>query len=231
MWKATFYTLMPELYPGILGASVVGRALHAQWTYEAVNIRDYATDKHRTVDDAPYGGGAGMVMRPDVLGAALDANQDGASPLLCLSPRGERFTQRMAEALAAEARVSFVCGRFEGIDQRAIDRYGMREVSIGDFVLSNGDLAAMAVADACIRLLPGALGNNETLAEESFSGGETDFSGLLEYPLYTKPFTWKGMDVPAVLVSGHHAEIRAWRLARAKALTKERRPDLWKLKE
>ncbi|MET0155177.1 MAG: tRNA (guanosine(37)-N1)-methyltransferase TrmD [Rickettsiales bacterium] len=227
MWKAIFYTVEPGLYPGILGTSVVGRALNAQWTCHAVGLRDYATDKHRTIDDAPYGGGAGMVLKPDALGAAVEANFYAGVPLLHPSPRGERFTQKTAETLASGPGAAFICGRFEGVDERALVHYGAREVSLGDYVLSNGDLAAMAMVDAVVRLLPGALGNEKTLEEESFSGGDENFSGLLEYPLYTKPLVWKGMSPPETLRSGNHAEIRAWRRRMAEEVTKSRRPDLY----
>jgi len=228
MWTAVFYTAEPGLYPGILGTSVVGRALDAQWRCVPVGLRDYAADKHRTIDDTPYGGGAGMVLRPDALGAAIDANRFAGLPLLYPSPRGLPFTQKTAEKLASGGGAAFICGRFEGVDERALVYYGVREVSLGDYVLSNGDLAAMAMADACVRLLPGVLGNAETLKEESFSGEDEDFSGLLEYPLYTKPLIWKGMAPPETLRSGHHAEIRAWRRHMAEELTRYRRPDLWK---
>ena len=228
MWNAVFYTVEPGLYPGILGTSVIGRALGKQWNYTAVGLRDFAFDKHRTIDDTPYGGGAGMTLKADVIGAAIEAGDAKGLPLFCLSPRGEPFTQKIARELSEGPGVAFICGRFEGPDERALTYYDVQEISLGDFVLSNGDVAAMAMVDACVRLLPGALGNAETLKEESFSSNNENFSGLLEYPLYTKPLLWKGMSPPDVLLSGHHAEIDAWRKRQAEEITRKRRPDLWK---
>ena len=220
-WRAMVLTIFPEMLPGPLAYSLAGKALKAGlWQLETVDIRDFASDKHRSVDDAPFGGGPGMVMRPDVLDAAL-VGAGGAGPLLLLSPRGRRLDQAWAHELAAMPGVTLICGRFEGIDQRLVEARAIEEVSLGDFVLSGGEPAAIALIDACVRLLPGAVGRAETLAEESFA------EGLLEYPQYTRPQLWQGRAVPEVLVSGDHRRIRAWRRAEAERLTRERRPDLW----
>jgi tRNA (guanine37-N1)-methyltransferase len=220
-WRATVLTIFPEMLPGPLAYSLAGKALKAGlWQLETVDIRDFARDKHRSVDDAPFGGGPGMVMRPDVLDAAV-AGAGGAEPLLLLSPRGCRLDQARVIELAAMPGVTLVCGRFEGVDERVLEARGIEEVSLGDFVLSGGEPAAIALIDACVRVLPGAIGCPETLAEESFA------EGLLEYPQYTRPQTWQGRAVPNVLVSGDHRRIRAWRRAEAERLTRERRPDLW----
>jgi tRNA (guanine37-N1)-methyltransferase len=221
-WQATVLTIFPEMLPGPLAYSLAGKALKAGlWQLETVDIRSFARDKHRSVDDAPFGGGPGMVMRPDVLDAAVAA-AGGAGPLLLLSPRGRRLDQARVLELAAMPGVSLICGRFEGVDQRLLEARAIEEVSLGDFVLSGGEPAAIALIDACVRLLPGAIGCAETLAEESFA------EGLLEYPQYTRPKLWQGRVVPEVLVSGDHRRIRAWRRAEAERLTRERRPDLWK---
>jgi tRNA (guanine37-N1)-methyltransferase len=221
-WQATVLTIFPEMLPGPLAYSLAGKALKAGlWQLETVDIRSFARDKHRSVDDAPFGGGPGMVMRPDVLDAAVVA-AGGAGPLLLLSPRGRRLDQARVLELAAMPGVSLICGRFEGVDQRLLEARAIEEVSLGDFVLSGGEPAAIALIDACVRLLPGAIGCAETLAEESFA------EGLLEYPQYTRPKLWQGRVVPEVLVSGDHRRIRAWRRAEAERLTRERRPDLWK---
>lgn len=226
-WHVQLFTLYPEMFPGTLGHSLAGKALEAGvWSYEAVNIRDYATDKHKTVDDIPYGGGAGMVMRPDVLVNAVKDRCKPESKLLYMSPRGRLMTQPMLSELASLKNVAIICGRFEGVDERALQALGAEEVSIGDFVLSGGEVAATVLMDGCIRLLPGVIGNEETLKEESF-GDSSDYAGLLEYPLYTRPADWQGMEVPEVLRSGNHAKIEQWRLEQAKKLTKSRRPDLW----
>jgi tRNA (guanine37-N1)-methyltransferase len=220
-WRASVLTLFPEMFPGALGHSLAGRALSAGlWSLDAVNIRDFATDRHRSVDDTPFGGGAGMVLRPDVLDAALDAVADDR-PLLCLSPRGRPLTQADVRDLAEGPGAVLLAGRYEGIDQRVIDARGLREVSIGDYVLSGGEVAAMVVLDAVVRLLPGVMGAAESAAEESFS------SHLLEYPHYTRPADWQGHAVPPVLLSGHHAAVAAWRQEQAERLTRNRRPDLW----
>ena len=225
-WRATVLTLFPEAFPGPLGLSLAGRALASGvWSLEAVNIRDFAADRHRTVDDTPFGGGAGMVLRPDVVDAAVGAvlGPAGADerPLLCLTPRGEPFTQADAVSLAAGPGAILIAGRYEGVDQRVIEARGMREVSIGDYVLSGGELPALVVLDACVRLLPGVMGAAESADEESFA------SGLLEYPHYTRPADWQGRRVPEVLLSGHHAAVAAWRRAEAERITRARRPDLW----
>ena len=220
-WRASVLTLFPEMFPGPLGHSLAGRALEAGiWSLQAVNIRDFAADRHRTVDDTPFGGGAGMVLRPDVLDAAIETVADGR-PMFCMTPRGRRFAQADARALAEGPGAVFVAGRYEGIDQRVIDARGLTEISIGDYVLSGGELAAMTVLDVVVRLLPGVMGAADSAEEESFS------AGLLEYPHYTRPAEWRGRAVPPVLLSGHHAAVAAWRRAESEALTRERRPDLW----
>jgi tRNA (guanine37-N1)-methyltransferase len=224
-FRASILTLFPGMFPGPLGDSLAGRALReGRWSLEAVDIRGFATDRHRTVDDTPFGGGAGMVLRPDVVDAALAANQDGR-PTIFLTPRGRPLTQGLVRNLAAGPGAVLLCGRYEGIDQRVIEARGLIEVSIGDYVLSGGELAALVLLDACVRLLPGVMGAAESAAEESFAAGGQDH--LLEYPHYTRPAEWQGRAVPAVLLSGHHAEVARWRRAEAERITKERRPDLW----
>jgi tRNA (guanine37-N1)-methyltransferase len=222
VWTSRVLTLFPEMFPGPLGHSIAGRALvDGLWKLEATDIRAFATDKHRTVDDTPFGGGASMVMRPDVIDAALEAVVQPGAPVIYLSPRGKLFDQQTAQRLAECPGVTLLCGRFEGIDQRVIDQRGLEEISLGDFILSGGEPAAITLIDACVRLLPGVIGNRDSLVEESFA------AGLLEYPLYTRPQSWCGRAVPEVLLSGHHENIRAWRLAQAEQITRERRPDLW----
>jgi tRNA (guanine37-N1)-methyltransferase len=214
-------TIFPEMLPGPLAFSLAGKSLRAGlWQLETVDIREFARDKHRSVDDAPFGGGPGMVMRPDVLDAALAAAA-GEGPVLLMSPRGRRLDQLRVNELAAMPGVNLICGRFEGVDERVLEARGVEEVSLGDFVLSGGEPAAIALIDACVRLLPGVVGRAETLAEESFA------EGLLEYPQYTRPQVWEGRVVPEALVSGDHRRIREWRRAEAERLTRERRPDLW----
>ena len=221
-WRATMLTLFPEMFPGPLGQSLAGRALkEGIWALDALQIRDFAQDRHRTVDDTPCGGGAGMVMRADVVDAACAAADIGQRPLLYLTPRGTPLHQAMVRDLASGPGVVVLCGRYEGIDQRVIEARAMREVSLGDFVLSGGEPAALVLLDACIRLLPGVMGAAESAEEESFS------AGLLEYPHYTRPVEWQGRAVPPVLLSGHHAEVARWRRAEAERVTRERRPDLW----
>lgn len=224
-WHASILTLFPDMFPGPLGQSLAGRALReGTWRLEATDIRGFATDRHRTVDDTPAGGGAGMVMRPDVLDAAIGGVMPAgdARPLIYLTPRGRLLDQATVRGLAAGPGVVLLCGRYEGIDQRVIEARGMIELSIGDYVLSGGETAALVLLDACVRLLPGVMGAAESAAEESH-GAE----GLLEYPHYTRPAEWQGRAIPEVLLSGHHAEIARWRRAESERITKERRPDLW----
>lgn len=220
-----FLTLFPDMFPGALGQSLSGRALQdGLWSYDAVNIREFAGDKHKTVDDTPFGGGAGMVMRPDVIENALTSLQNPGR-LIYMSPRGRVLNQSLAQELAAAPALTILCGRYEGVDQRVLDAHGFEEISIGDYVLSGGEPAALIVMDACIRLIPGVMGNAETTSEESFS------SGLLEYPHYTKPAQWvdahgTARDVPEILRSGDHGKVAKWRLSEAQKLTAARRPDL-----
>ncbi len=233
-WTATALTLFPEMFPGPLATSLAGRALErGDWMLETVDIREFAANKHRTVDDAPFGGGAGMVMKPDVIDAALTSvraerrGQGAEDRLIYLTPRGRLLDQQLVGALSEGSGVVLLCGRFEGVDQRVIEAHGMDEVSLGDFVLSGGEPAALCLIDAVVRLLPGVMGNADSAGDESF--GEP---GLLEYPHYTRPAEWSGRDgvsraVPEVLMSGDHARVRAWRRAEAERITRERRPDLW----
>jgi tRNA (guanine37-N1)-methyltransferase len=231
VWRATALSLFPEMFPGPLGESLAGKALkEGVWQLEAVDIRRFARDRHGTVDDAPFGGGAGMVMKPDVLSAALlavaEAPRMASVPKLLLSPRGTPFTQARGRQLAAGPGVVLVCGRFEGVDERVIEAYALEEISVGDFVLSGGEIAAMAVIDCCVRLLPGVMGEPQSASEESFE------DGLLEYPHYTRPAAWTGPDgterrVPEVLVSGHHGKVAEWRMRQREEITRRRRPDLW----
>jgi tRNA (guanine37-N1)-methyltransferase len=222
-WRATVLTLFPEMFPGPLGVSLAGRALAAGlWTLDARDIRASATDRHRSVDDTPAGGGPGMVLRADVLAAAIDAMDSSEDrPRLLMSPRGRPLTQATIVELAAGPGPLIVCGRFEGVDQRVIGARRLEEVSIGDYVLSGGEIAAMALIDACVRLLPGVMGKSSSGADESFS------EGLLEYPQYTRPQIFEGEPIPELLLSGDHARVAAWRRAEAEALTRSRRPDLW----
>jgi tRNA (guanine37-N1)-methyltransferase len=224
MWRATVLTIFPEMFPGPLGSSLAGKALAAGlWALEPVDIRAHASDKHRSVDDTPAGGGPGMVMRVDVLARAVDAavGADDPRPRLAMSPRGVPLTQARVAALANAPGAVILCGRFEGVDERLIEGRGFEEVSIGDYVLSGGEVAAFVLLDACVRLLPGVMGKEASGAEESFS------HGLLEYPQYTRPQLWEGRSIPAVLASGDHAKVEAWRRAEAERLTRARRPDLW----
>lgn len=220
-WRAVPITLFPEMFPGPLGFSLAGRALReGVWACEPVDLRRFGLGRHRSVDDAPFGGGAGMVLRPDVVDAACAAVPAGL-PLVYLSARGRPLTQARVRELAAGPGVALLCGRFEGVDQRVIEARGMEEISVSDVVLSGGEPAAILLLDACIRLLPGVMGAAESAEEESFS------AGLLEYPHYTRPAEWQGRAVPEVLLSGHHEQVAAWRRAQAEAATRERRPDLW----
>ena len=224
-WTATVLSLFPEMFPGPLGASLPGKALESGlWALETVDIRDFARNKHRSVDDSPFGGGPGMVMRPDVLAAAIDAvaGEGEDEALIYLTPRGAPLTQVRVRELSRLRRLTIVCGRFEGVDERVIEAREMEEISIGDFVLSGGEPAAIALIDACVRLLPGVVGAPHGLDEESFEGG------LLEYPHYTRPNPWEGRDVPEVLLSGHHEKVRQWRQQEAEKITRRRRPDLWR---
>lgn len=223
-WTARVLTIFPEMFPGPLAHSLAGQALDSGlWALETVDIRDFARDKHRSVDDTPFGGGPGMVMRPDVVDAAIAqaGATDPALPLIYLSPRGRPLDQARVRALAAGPGVMLLCGRFEGVDERVLEAREAEEVSLGDFVLSGGEPAAIALIDACLRLVPGVLGQPESLADESFE------RGLLEYPHYTRPQEWQGRVVPEVLVSGHHGRIADWRRAEAERITRQRRPDLW----
>jgi len=224
-WRATILTLFPAMFPGPLGQSLAGRALeNGIWELRATDIRDFAPGKHRNVDDTPFGGGAGMVMRPDVVDAAIASVADGR-PLLYLTPRGRRLEQADVQKLAAGPGVILLCGRFEGIDQRVIEASGADEISIGDYVLSGGELAAMIVLDSCVRLLPGTMGCEDSATEESFT------QDLLEYPHYTRPADWNGHAVPEILLSGNHAAIAAWRAHQAETITRQRRPDLWQRRQ
>ena len=220
-FKATVLILFPEMFPGPLGLSLAGRALEQGiWSLEARDIRASATDRHRTVDDHPAGGGAGMVLKPDVLAAAIDAAPH-EGPRLLMSPRGEPLTQRLVREIGGGPGCLIVCGRFEGVDERVIENRGLREVSVGDYILSGGEPAALVLLDAVVRLLPGVMGKQASGEEESFEGG------LLEHPHYTKPNIWEGVEIPGVLLSGDHKAIARWKQERREALTRERRPDLW----
>jgi tRNA (guanine37-N1)-methyltransferase len=222
MWRASVLTIFPDIFPGPLSASLAGKALNAgAWSLDVVDIRAFATDKHRTVDDTPAGGGPGMVMKPDVLGRAIDGTATDERPRLLLSPRGTPLMQARVEALAEGPGIVMVCGRFEGVDDRIITGRSLEEVSVGDYVLSGGEIAAMVLLDACVRLLPDVMGEPASRAEESFT------EGLLEYPQYTRPQVWEGRQIPEILNSGDHGKVAAWRQAEAERLTRERRPDLW----
>ena len=225
-WRARVITLLPQAFPGVLGESLTGRALaEGLWSLDTIDLRAFGVGRHRNVDDTPAGGGAGMVLRADVMGRAIEhaqADLPGSWPILYLGPRGAPFDQAAAQRLAAGPGATLICGRFEGLDERVIDEYGIEEVSLGDFVLTGGEIAAQAVIDAVLRLRPGVLGNAASAAEESFA------DGLLEHPHYTRPATWKGREIPPVLLSGHHGEIARWRQARAEEVTRTRRPDLWR---
>jgi tRNA (guanine37-N1)-methyltransferase len=224
-WRASVLTLFPEMFPGPLGLSLAGKALREdRWSLEAADIRGFATDRHRTVDDTPFGGGAGMVMRPDIVDAAVESASaaNPGAPVIYLTPRGRLLDQGLVRELAAGPGLVLLCGRYEGVDQRVVEARGMVELSVGDFVLSGGEPAALLLLDACVRLLPGVMGASASGEEESH-GPE----GLLEYPHYTRPAEWQGRKVPEVLLSGHHAEVARWRRERAEETTRTRRPDLW----
>jgi len=225
-WKAKVLTLYTEMFPGVLGQSLTGKALQeGLWALESIDMRMFARGKHRNVDDTPAGGGAGMVLRADVVGRAIDFADKGISradwPVVYLSPRGKPFDQAMARRFSHARGITLLCGRFEGVDERVLEARQVEEVSLGDFVLTGGEIAAQALIDATVRLLPGVLGNAESTEEESFSGG------LLEHPHYTRPAEWEGRTIPEVLTSGHHGNVAKWRKSQSEALTKERRPDLW----
>ncbi len=222
MWKAQIFTLYPEIFPGPLSKGLYGKALSNKiWDLEIINIRDSATDKHKTVDDTPFGGGSGMLLKPDILAKSIDENLKKSNRIFYLSPKGKKFDQKMARELSEEKSISLICGHFEGIDERVISSRNIEEISIGDFVLSGGETAAFVVLDSILRLLPGVLGNDKSTCDESFE------NGLLEHPQYTKPQIWEDKSVPEVLLSGDHAKIKDWRLSQSEAITRDRRPDLW----
>ena len=222
MFEARIFTLYPDLYPGPLGEGLYGKALNEKkWNLEIVNIRDSAKDKHKTVDDAPYGGGSGMLIRPDVIANSLDQKIKPDEKVIYLSPKGKLFNQDVAKELSKKKKLNLICGHFEGIDQRVIDTRNIEELSIGDFILSGGETAAFVVLDVILRLLPGVIGNKNSVVEETFE------NGLLEYPQYTKPQVWEEKTVPEVLLSGDHSKIKDWRLSQSEAITRDRRPDLW----
>jgi tRNA (guanine37-N1)-methyltransferase len=222
MWQAQVFTLYPEVFPGPLSKGLYGKALSKElWNLKVVNIRDAAEDKHKTVDDTPYGGGSGMLLKADTLAKSLDQNKTEGDRIIYLSPKGKKFDQLYAQELSKEKSVSFICGHFEGVDERVLSTRNIEEVSIGDYVLSGGETAAFVVIDSILRLLPGVLGNENSKMDESFE------NGLLEYPQYTKPQIWEEKAVPEVLLSGDHNKIKDWRLSRSEAITRDRRPDLW----
>jgi tRNA (guanine37-N1)-methyltransferase len=222
MWRATVLSIFPELFPGPLGASLAGKAsANGLWSLETLDIRNFATDRHRSVDDTPAGGGPGMIMRADVLGRAIDAAADDGRPRFLMSPRGQPLTQAWVRELVRGPGIVAVCGRFEGVDERVIARRGLIEISIGDYVLAGGELAAMVLIEACVRLIPGVMGKECSGADESFS------VNLIEYPQFTRPQVWEGLAIPEVLTSGDHGKVDSWRLAEAERMTRERRPDLW----
>ena len=222
MFTARIFTLYPDMFPGPLSEGLFGRALEKKiWSLQKVNIRNYATDKHSTVDDTPYGGGSGMLIKPDVVARALDKNVTNGERVIFLTPRGKVFNQNTAKKISVEKSINIICGHFEGIDQRVIETRNIQEYSIGDFVLSGGETAAFSILDSILRLLPGILGNESSVKDESFE------NGLLEYHQYTKPQIWEEKEVPDVLLSGDHAKIKHWRLSQSEAITRDRRPDLW----
>ena len=222
MWQAQVFTLYPEVFPGPLSKGLYGKALSKKlWNLNIVNIRDAAEDKHKTVDDTPYGGGSGMLLKPDVLAKSLDQNEIKGGRIIYLSPKGKKFDQNYAQELSDEKSISLICGHFEGVDERVLSTRNIEEISIGDYVLSGGETAAFVVIDSVLRLLPGILGNENSKVDESFE------NGLLEYPQYTKPQIWEEKAVPEVLLSGDHSKIKDWRLSQSEAITRVRRPDLW----
>ena len=222
MFQAQIFTLYPEVFPGPLSKGLYGKALSNKlWDLSVINIRDAATDKHKTVDDTPYGGGTGMLLKADVLANALDQNIKKGDRVFYLSPKGKKFDQKLAQDLSKEKSISLICGHFEGVDERILTTRNIEEISIGDYVLSGGETAALVVLDSILRLLPGVLGNNKSSLDETFE------NGLLEYPQYTKPQIWEEKSVPEVLLSGDHNKIKDWRLSQSEAITRDRRPDLW----
>ena len=222
MWTARVFTLYPEIFPGPLNKGLYGKALQKKaWSLEVVNIRDATEDKHKTVDDTPFGGGSGMLLKPDVLGRSIDSNIKKGERIFYLSPKGKKFDQKIAKELSKEKSINLICGHFEGVDERILTTRNIEEISIGDFILSGGESAAFVVIDSVLRLLPGVLGNDQSKNDESFE------NGLLEYPQYTKPQIWEGKSVPEVLLSGDHEKIKDWRLSQSEAITRDRRPDLW----
>jgi tRNA (guanine37-N1)-methyltransferase len=222
MWKAQIFTLYPEIFPGPLNKGLYGKALSKKiWDLKVVNIRDSAEDKHKTVDDTPFGGGSGMLLKPNVLAKSIDQNINIGERIFYLSPKGKKFDQKIAKDLAKEKYINLICGHFEGIDERILSTRNIEEISIGDFILSGGETAAFVIIDSILRLLPGVIGNEMSKKDESFE------NGLLEYPQYTKPLIWEKKSVPEVLLSGDHAKIKDWRLSQSEAITRDRRPDLW----
>jgi len=222
MWKARIFTLYPEIFPGPLDKGLYGKALSNKiWNLDIINIRDSAKDKHKTVDDTPFGGGTGMLIKPDVLARSIDQHVDKSEKIFYLSPKGKLFNQKTAKSLSKEHCINLICGHFEGVDQRLLETRNIEEISIGDYILSGGETAAFVIVDSILRLIPGILGNEESVHEESFE------NGLLEYPQYTKPQLWEEKNVPDVLLSGDHSKIKDWRLSQSEAITRHRRPDLW----
>ena len=222
MLKTQIFTLYPEIFPGPLDKGLYGKAMAKKlWSLKVINIRDAATDKHKTVDDTPYGGGSGMLLKPDVLATSIDQHMNEGEKIFYLSPKGKRFDQNLAMKLSKEKSFSLICGHFEGVDERVLSTRNIEEISIGDYVLSGGETAALVILDSVLRLIPGVLGNEKSVSEETFE------NGLLEYPQYTKPQIWEQKSVPDVLLSGDHAKIKDWRLSQSEAITRDRRPDMW----
>ena len=223
MWKVRIFTLYPEIFPGLLTKGLYGKALKKKiWNYEVVNIRDYAEDKHKTVDDTPFGGGSGMLLKANVLSKSIDNNVKKGEKIFYLSPRGKKFDQQLAKAVSKEKIINLICGHFEGVDERILDTRNIESISIGDYILSGGETASFVIIDSILRLLPNVLGNDMSKTDESFE------NGLLEYPQYTKPQIWEKKSVPDVLLSGDHAKIKGWRLLQSEAITRRQRPDMWK---
>ena len=222
MWKARIFTLYPEIFPGPLNKGLYGKALSNKiWNLDIINVRDSAKDKHKTVDDTPFGGGSGMLIKPDVLARSIDQHVNKSEKIFYLSPKGKLFNQETAKSLSKEHCINLICGHFEGVDQRLLETRNIEEISVGDYILSGGETAALIIIDSILRLVPGILGNEKSVYEESFE------NGLLEYPQYTKPQLWKEKNVPDVLLSGDHSKIKDWRLSQSEAITRHRRPDLW----